>query len=201
MDKKPAIYHFLKGLWNENPVLVQILGTCPTLAVTATAVNGIGMGLATTFVLVFSTVLISIFRRLIPNEVRIGVFTVIIATFVTFADLFLKAYFPDLSRALGPFVPLIVVNCIILGRIEAFASKNNLWLSFLDGLGNGIGFTLTLIVMGSIRELLGKGTWFGIPVLLSIYKPMLVMILPTGAFFTYGTLMGISNAIKKIKSS
>ncbi len=199
MSKKPAIYHFLKGLWDENPVLVQILGTCPTLAVSSSVVNGIGMGLATAFVLVFSSVIISMLRKSIPNEVRIGVFTVIIATFVTLADLFLKAFFPDLSKALGPFVPLIVVNCIILGRIEAFSSKNSVGLSFLDALGNGLGFTLMLIVMGTVRELLGKGTWLGIPVLLSFYKPMLVMILPTGAFFTYGTLMAISNALKKAK--
>ncbi|HQJ40138.1 MAG TPA: electron transport complex subunit E [Exilispira sp.] len=196
-SKKPAIYHFLKGFWEENPVFVQILGTCPTLAVTATAVNGIGMGLATTFVLILSCVVVSIIKNLIPNEVRIGVYTVIIAAFVTLADLFLKAYFPDLSKSLGPFVPLIVVNCIIFGRIEAFSAKNNAWLSFLDALGNGLGFTITLIIMGSIRELLGKGTWFGIPVLLSFYKPMLVMILPTGAFFTYGTFMAISNALKQ----
>jgi len=166
MSKKKTIwYEFYKGLWEINPTFKQILGMCPTLAVTVSVMNGIAMALATTFVLVFSSLLISIVRKLIPNQVRIAAYIVIIATFVTIADLVMKAKFPALSKALGPFVPLIVVNCIILGRAEAFASKNNPIRALMDALGNGAGFLIALIIMGGIREIIGSRTFLGYQVL------------------------------------
>lgn len=191
--QKSNWYEFYKGIWEINPTFKQILGTCPTLAVTVSVMNGIAMALATTFVLVFSSLLISLVRKLIPNQVRIAAYIVIIAGFVTIADLVMKAKFPELSKALGPFVPLIVVNCIILGRAEAFASKNSPWKSVLDALGNGAGFLLALLVMGSLRELLGSRTILGYQVLPNGFEPLLVMILPAGAFLTFGLLMGFSN--------
>lgn len=195
MKKQIPIWkEFTKGLWEINPTFKQILGMCPTLAVTVSATNGIAMALATTFVLVFSSFLISCVRKLIPNQVRIASYIVIIATFVTIADLVMKAKFPELSKALGPFVPLIVVNCIILGRAEAFASKNSPLRSILDALGNGTGFLISLTVIGSIRELLGSRTIFGYQILPDSFEPLLVMILPAGAFITLGLLMGIANA-------
>ena len=195
MKKQVSLWReFFKGIWEINPSFKQILGTCPTLAVTVSAMNGIAMALATTFVLVFSSLMISLVRKLIPNQVRIAAFIVIIATFVTIADFVMKAKFPELSKALGPFVPLIVVNCIILGRAEAFASKNNPLRSVLDALGNGAGFLLALLVMGSIREILGSRTILGFQVLPNGFEPMLIMILPAGAFLTFGLLMGFSNA-------
>lgn len=184
---------FTKGLWEINPIFKQILGTCPTLAVTVSIVNGIAMALATTFVLVFSSLLISLIRKLIPNQVRIATYIVIIASFVTIVDLVMKAQFPDLSKALGPFIPLIVVNCIILGRAEAFASKNNPLRSVLDALGNGAGFFIALVVMSGIREILGSRTFFGYQVLPTAFEPWLIMILPAGAFIVFGLLMGFSN--------
>lgn len=195
MKKQVSVWkEFTKGLWEINPTFKQILGMCPTLAVTVSAINGIAMALATTFVLVFSSFLISCVRKLIPNQVRIASYIVIIATFVTIADLVMKAKFPELSKALGPFVPLIVVNCIILGRAEAFASKNSPLRSVMDALGNGIGFLIALTIMGSIRELLGSRTIFGYQILPNSFEPLLVMILPAGAFITLGLLMGIANA-------
>jgi len=195
MKKQIPIWkEFTKGLWEINPTFKQILGMCPTLAVTVSATNGIAMALATTFVLVFSSFLISCVRKLIPNQVRIASYIVIIATFVTIADLVMKAKFPELSKALGPFVPLIVVNCIILGRAEAFASKNSPLRSILDALGNGTGFLISLTVIGSIRELLGSRTIFGYQILPDSFEPLLVMILPAGAFITLGLLMGIANS-------
>lgn len=191
--QKSNWYEFYKGIWEINPTFRQILGTCPTLAVTVSVMNGIAMALATTFVLVFSSLLISLVRKLIPNQVRIAAYIVIIAAFVTIADLVMRAKFPELSKALGPFVPLIVVNCIILGRAEAFASKNSPWKSVLDALGNGAGFLLALLVMGSLRELLGSRTILGYQVLPNGFEPLLVMILPAGAFLTFGLLMGFSN--------
>ncbi len=195
--KKQLSYwqEFTKGLWEINPTFKQILGMCPTLAVTVSVMNGIAMALATTFVLVFSSFLISCFRKLIPNQVRIASYIVIIATFVTIADLVMKAKFPQLSKALGPFVPLIVVNCIILGRAEAFASKNNPLRSILDAFGNGIGFLFALVLMGSIRELLGSGAILGYKIFPNTFEPLLVMILPAGAFLTLGLLIGLSNTI------
>lgn len=190
---KTISYEFLKGLWEINPVFKQVLGMCPALAVTVSVMNGLAMGLATTFVLVFSSLLISSIRKLIPNQVRIAAFIVVIATFVTIADLVMKAKFPELSKSLGPFVPLIVVNCIILGRAEAFASKNTPFRSFLDALGNGTGFLIALVVMGGIRELLGSRTLLGYSVLPNGFEPWLIMILPAGAFLTLGLLMGLAN--------
>lgn len=184
---------FTKGLWEINPTFKQILGMCPTLAVTVSAINGIAMALATTFVLVFSSLLISLVRKIIPNQVRIAAYIVIIATFVTIVDLVMKAQFPDLSKALGPFIPLIVVNCIILGRAEAFASKNNALRSVLDALGNGVGFLISLFVLGSIRELIGSRTILGYQIMPNGFEPWLIMILPAGAFLTLGLLMGFAN--------
>ena len=184
---------FTKGLWEINPTFKQILGMCPTLAVTVSAINGIAMALATTFVLVFSSLLISLVRKWIPNQVRIASYIVIIATFVTIVDLVMKAQFVELSKALGPFIPLIVVNCIILGRAEAFASKNNPLRSVLDALGNGAGFLISLFVLGSIREIIGSRTILGYQVLPNGFEPWLIMILPAGAFLTLGLLMGFAN--------
>lgn len=184
---------FTKGLWDINPTFKQILGMCPTLAVTVSAINGIAMALATTFVLVFSSLLISLIRKWIPNQVRIASYIVIIATFVTIVDLVMKAQFVELSKALGPFIPLIVVNCIILGRAEAFASKNNPLRSVLDALGNGAGFLISLFVLGSIREIIGSRTILGYQVLPNGFEPWLIMILPAGAFLTLGLLMGFAN--------
>ncbi len=184
---------FTKGLWEINPTFKQILGMCPTLAVTVSAINGIAMALATTFVLVFSSLLISLVRKLIPNQVRIAAYIVIIATFVTIVDLVMKAQFQELSKALGPFIPLIVVNCIILGRAEAFASKNSPLRSVLDALGNGAGFLISLFVLGGIREIIGSRTLLGYQVLPNAFEPWLIMILPAGAFLTLGLMMGFAN--------
>lgn len=199
--KKELTYskEFLKGLWDINPVFKQVLGMCPVLAVTVSAINGLAMGLATTFVLVFSSLIVSLIRKIVPNQVRIATFIVIISTFVTIVDLVMKAKFPELSKALGPFIPLIVVNCLILGRMEAFASKNNVLRSLLDSTGNGIGFMVALVILGSIREILGNRTIFGFLILPEAYTPMLVMILPAGAFLTLGLLMGVSNWYVKRK--
>ncbi len=194
MKKKiTLVKEFTKGLWEINPVFKQILGMCPTLAVTVSAINGIAMALATTFVLVFSSLLISLIRKWIPNQVRIAAFIVIIATFVTIVDLVMKAQFPSLSKALGPFIPLIVVNCIILGRAEAFASKNNPLRSVLDAFGNGAGFLISLFLLGSIREIIGSRTILGYQVMPNNYEPWLIMILPAGAFLTLGLMMGFAN--------
>lgn len=192
--KKISITHeYIKGLWEQNPIFKQVLGMCPTLAVTVSAINGIAMALATTFVLVFSSVIISSVRKLIPNQVRIASYIVVIATFVTIVDLVMKAQFPALSKALGPYIPLIVVNCIILGRQEAFSSKNTVFRSLLDALGMGSGFLAALFMLGSIRELLGSRSILGYQILPEIYEPWLVMILPAGAFLTLGLLMGFFN--------
>ncbi len=195
------IKDFIKGLWRENPIFVQVLGMCPTLAVTTKALFGFSMGMATTFVVVSSGVVISAIRKFVPEQVRIPMFTVIIATFVTAADYFLKANFFQISKALGPYVPLIVVNCIILGRAEAFASKHGVLRSFLDALGMGVGFTCALIILGSVREILGAGTIFGYRIMWAHFTNWIVMVLPAGAFITLGLLVGIFNvADKKIKA-
>jgi len=188
---------FTKGLWRQSPTFVQLLGMCPTLAVTNSAINGFSMGIAATFVLVFSGVAVSAFRKFIPREVRIATFTIVIATFVTVIDYFLKAKFPSISKALGPYVPLIVVNCIILGRIEAFTSKNPVLPSLADTLGMGIGFTGALTVLGIIRELLGSGSIFNYQVLGSSFRPWVIMILPPGAFLTLGIMIGLINTFSK----
>jgi Na+-translocating ferredoxin:NAD+ oxidoreductase subunit E len=188
--------YLTNGLLKENPTFIIVLGTCPTLAVTTAAINGIGMGAATTFVLVFSNLLISALKNFIPEKVRIAAFILVIATFVTIVDLVMKAYTPDLYKALGIFIPLIVVNCIILGRAEAFAQKNGIWQSILDGLGMGIGFTLALTFMGSIREILGNGSIFNIRLINEQIPTILIFILPPGAFVTYGFLIAIVNRLK-----
>jgi len=188
--------YLTNGLLKENPTFVIVLGTCPTLAITTAAVNGIGMGAATTFVLVFSNLFIALLKNLIPDKVRIAAFIVVIATFVTIVDLVMKAYTPDLYKALGIFIPLIVVNCIILGRAEAFAQKNNVWPSVLDGLGMGIGFTLAITLPASIREMIGDGTIFNFRLLGENAATILVFILPPGAFVTYGLLIAVVNKIK-----
>ena len=196
MAQRSITAEFAKGIVRDNPVFVQVLGMCPTLAVTTSVVNGVGMGLATTFVLVFSALFASLLKRIVPNQVRIPVYAVVIATFVTIADLVLKAYFPPLSASLGPYVPLIVVNCIIMGRVEAFATRNHPGASIVDSLGMGAGFTLSLMVLGAIREILGNGSLFGIQLLGAGFTPLVVMILPPGAFLTLGILMAIFNALK-----
>jgi len=183
----------LKGIWAENPVLIQLLGLCPTLAVTNSAVNGLAMGLATAFVLLMSSILISLIKGLIPAQVRIASYIVVIATFVTVVDKFLAAYTPDISKALGAFIPLIVVNCVILGRQEAFSSKNNVGRSVLDGVGMGFGFTWVLVLLGAIRELLGEGSIFGLMIMPESFNTWLVMILPPGAFLTLGIFIGLAN--------
>lgn len=190
---------FIKGLWKQNPIFRLILGMCPTLAVTNAAINGLVMGLATLFVLVSSAILVSLIRKLIPEKVRIPSFIVIIATFVTIADYILAATVPMIHKVLGIYVPLIVVNCIILGRMEAFASKNSLVNSLYDSFGMGIGFTWGLILLGSVRELLGFGTIFGLTILGSWYPQILVMKLPTGAFITLALLIALMNVISKRK--
>jgi len=193
---------FLKGFWSDNPVLVLLLGLCPTLAVTTSAYNGLGMGAASTFVLLCSNIVISLIRKGIPKKVRIPCFIVVIATFVTIVDMVLKAYQYDLHRNLGLFVPLIVVNCMILGRAEAFASRRSLTESIVDGLGMGLGFTVTLFLLGAVRELLGGGTitFFQLgETLIQIdafgegYAGVLVMILPPGAFISLGFMVALQN--------
>jgi len=188
---------FLKGLWHQNPVFRLILGMCPTLAVTNVAINGLVMGLATLFVLVGSEIIVSLIRKLVPEKARIPCFIVIIATFVTIADYILAAAVPPIHKVLGIYVPLIVVNCIILARAEAFASKNTLVDSLYDSFGMGFGFTWGLILLGSIRELLGFGTLFGLTIFGSWYPQMIVMKLPTGAFITLGLLIALMNIVSK----
>ncbi|OFY73139.1 MAG: electron transport complex subunit RsxE [Bacteroidetes bacterium RIFOXYA12_FULL_35_11] len=189
--------HFTNGLLKENPSFVLVLGTCPALAVTTSGINGLGMGAATTFVLICSNVIISLLKNYIPDKVRIPAFIVIIATFVTIVDLVMQAYVPDLYKALGVFIPLIGVNCIILGRAEAFAQKNSVPAALIDGIGMGIGFTLAITIMGSIREILGNGSIFDIKFLSDNAKTVLIFIMPPGAFITYGYLIAIFNRIKQ----
>jgi electron transport complex protein RnfE len=188
---------FVKGFWRENPILVMLLGMCPTLAVTTSAINGLTMGLAVVFVLTGSSLIVSLVRDIVPKQVRIPSFIVIIATFVTMVDIFLKAFFLDLSKALGPFIPLIVVNCIILGRAEAFASKNTVLMALLDALGVSFGFTVTLVILGGVREVLGMGTFFGMTVLGESFEPWIIMLLPPGAFITLGFMLGAKNLIDR----
>jgi electron transport complex protein RnfE len=178
---------FSKGFVLENPTFVQALGMCPTLATTTSAKNGFGMGLAATVVLVMSNIVISLIRKTVPEKIRIPIFITIIASFVTIVDLLMHAFVYDLWKTLGLFIPLIVVNCIIMGRAEAFASKNNVWYSFLDGLGMGLGFTASLTLLGSVRELLGNGTLFDITIWGKAFN-VFIMILPPGAYLTLGLL-------------
>ena len=196
MEKKATFQSvFLNGVITENPTFRLVLGTCPTMAVTTSATNGIGMGAAATFVLVGSNIVISLLRNFIPDKIRIPSFIVVICTFVTMVQMFLQAFVPTLYASLGIFLPLIVVNCIILARAEAFASKNTVLHSAADGLGMGVGFTLALTLIGSIRELLGNGTIFGAQVFGANYKPMLLMILPAGGFIVFGLLLAAFNVI------
>jgi electron transport complex protein RnfE len=191
---------FTKGLWQTIPPFRLVLGLCPTLAVTTSGINGMGMGLATTFVLVFSNLFVSLLRRFIPNQVRIASFIVIIASFVVIVELVMQAYFYPLFKILGIFIPLIVVNCIILGRAEAFASKNGPIASLADGLGIGLGFTISLFVLGCIRELLGSGTLLEIPVMWSSFEPFAFMLKPPGAFVALGILLAAMNLISQVQA-
>jgi electron transport complex protein RnfE len=185
----------VRGVWRENPVLVQALGLCPTLAVTNTVANSLAMGVATFFVLLGSSFLVSSLRRWVPGEVRISTYILIIATFVTVADMALAAIVPDIHKALGAFIALIVVNCIILGRQEAFASRNPVGRSVLDAVGTGGGFVIALLLMGIIREVLGNGTLLGIPLFGPRYEPWVIMILPPGGFLTLGVILLLLSAI------
>lgn len=188
------------GLFKDNPIFVQLLGMCPTLAVTTSATNGFAMGAATTVVLVLANIVISIIRKLIPNKIRIPIFIVVIATFVTMVGLFMKAYFPEIDKSLGLFIPLIVVNCLILARAEAFAFKNGPAESMLDGIGMGLGFTLALTILGIVREIPGEGTVFGLRVLPEAFEPAVIMILPAGAFLALGLLLAGNNVLKARKN-
>jgi electron transport complex protein RnfE len=191
----------VRGLWKENPTFRMLIGMCPTLAITNAAMNGIAMGLATTFVLVCSSMLVSLLKNVIPSKVRIPCYVIIIATFVTIADLVLAAWFPEMYEVLGLFIPLIVVNCIILARAEAFASKNSIVNSAADALGMGLGFTWAITLLSIIREILGMGSLFGLPIMGQWFTPILIFILPPGAFITLGVLLGIINFLTSKKSS
>ena len=188
---------FAEGFWKNNAVFKQVLGMCPTLAVTTSAKNGIGMGLATTAVLICSNIVVSLIKDFIPAKVRIPAFIVVIASFVTMIDLLMNAYAHSLHKSLGLFIPLIVVNCVILGRAESFASKNKVFDSLIDGLGIGLGFTFALFILGCVRELLGNGSILGVNILGANFKPAIVMILPPGAFLALGFLLFIINWIEK----
>jgi electron transport complex protein RnfE len=187
--------NFSKGFIKENAVFALFLGLCPTLGVTTSAINGLGMGLATTFVLVMSNLVVSLVKNVIPDKVRIPAFIVIIATFVTVVELVMKGYVPSLFDALGLFIPLIVVNCLVLGRAEAFASKNTIWSSLVDGAGMGLGFTMALTVLGAVRELLGSGAFFGLKLISG--DGLLLFILPPGAFIALGYLIVLANMLKE----
>ncbi len=190
------ISELTKGIIKENPIFVIVLGMCPTLATSTSVDNALGMGMAATFVLVCSNIMISLIKNITPDKIRIPIYVVVIAAFVSIVDMSMAAYVPALHKSLGIFIPLIVVNCIILGRAEAFAGKNNMLNSMADGIGMGLGFTLSLTVVASIREILGNGTWLKIHVLPSTYEPMLVAILAPGAFITLGFLMAGMNLLK-----
>lgn len=192
---------FTKGLLKENPVFVLLLGMCSTLAVSNSLSNALGMGAAFTIVLVLSNMVISSIRKIVPNDIRIPVFIVVMAGFVTMIDLLIKAYFPALNESLGIFIPLIVVNCILLGRAEAFASKNGILASLFDGLGMGVGYTLALSTLAIIREVIGAGTILGYPLFGPNYQPALIMILPPGAFITLGCVLAFLNKMQEKKAS
>ncbi len=179
------------GLITQNPVLVQLLGMCSTMAITTSISNGFGMGISVLIILTLSNIFISLLRKIIPNEVRIACYIVVIAGFVTIVDLCLQAFFPDIAKSLGVFIPLIVVNCIILGRAEAFANKNSVAASAVDGICQGIGYTVVLVIMCAFRELLGAGTLMGIPVMPASYTPALMLVLPVGGFLCLGTLIAV----------
>lgn len=199
LNGSPSTDEFIKGLWRDNPVFVQVLGMCPTLAVTNTAINALAMGLATAFVLLMSNILVSSLRNFIPKQVRIASYILIIATFVTMIDYVIQAISVDLHKSLGAFISLIVVNCLILSRAEAFASKNNIGRSILDALGMGIGFTFALLCLGAVREVFGNGSIFGWAFLPGNFQEWIVMILPAGGFFTLAIWLLIFNAAKEKK--
>lgn len=199
VKKRSLGFEFTKGLIRENPVLRLVLGTCPTLAVTTTTKNGIGMGLAATFVLIGSNLFISLLRKIIPDKVRIPAYITVIAGFVSIVQMLMQAFLPELNKSLGIFIPLITVNCIILARAEMFANKNPILPSVIDGLGMGIGFTSALFLMGSIREIIGNGTFLDIPLPVlqagGWIEPTIIMILPPGGFFVFGLLMAVANSL------
>ena len=200
MEKEKTNLQVLtNGIIKENPTLVLVLGTCPTIAITTMAMNAIGMGFAATFVLVGSNVVISALRKVIPDKVRIPCYIVVIAGFVSIVQMLISAFSPALKDAMGIYLPLIVVNCIILGRAEGFANKHKVLPSIMDGLGMGLGFTITLLMMGVIREILGSGTFFGIQVLPSMYPGIIIFLLPPGGFFVFGILIAITNHITRKK--
>jgi electron transport complex protein RnfE len=188
---------FLNGLIVENPLFIIMIGLCSAMAVTTTVANGIGMGLAMTFVLVMSEVIIATFRKVIPDSIRMPIFLVVIASFTTIMDLTMKAYFPALSKSMGVFIPLVVVNCIIMGRVEAYASKQPVLDALFDGLGMGIGYTWVLIVISAARELLGNGTLLGMQIFPASFSPMLFFILPPGGFLVFSLWMALSNQLRK----
>ncbi len=199
-DKKnPLLKEITKGIIKENPTLIMLLGMCPTLAVTTQAANGIGMGLATTFVLLGSNIVISALRRIIPDKVRIPAFIVIIASFVTLIGFLLEGFMPSLYESLGIYLTLITVNCIIFGRAEMFANKNGVLASACDAIGMGTGFTLALFLMGSVREIIGAGQWFGINIPVLHNNPMLLFIMPAGGFFTLGVIIALVNKLANRK--
>ncbi len=195
MAKKTLTQEFTKGIIKENPVLCLVLGTCPALAVTTSAINAIGMGVAATIVLVCSNAVISSIRRFIPDKVRIPAYITIIAGFVTLVQMLVKAYAPSIDESLGIFLPLIVVNCIILGRAEMYASKNKVLPSIVDGLGMGVGFTVALLLMGIIREFFGTGGVFGVPITSQYFDPIIIFILAPGGFFVFGMLIALANKL------
>jgi electron transport complex protein RnfE len=195
LDDNPPLStdDFINGVWKQNPVFVQVLGMCPVLAVSNTAINALAMGLATAFVLLMSNVVVSLLRRHVPNQVRIVTFILVIATFVTIVDYVIQAISLELHKSLGAFISLIVVNCLILGRAEAFASKHGVFRSALDALGMGIGFTLALLCLGGVREMLGNGSLFGMQIFSQQYQPWTVMMLPPGGFFTLAAWLLLFN--------
>ena len=197
MEKKNRLSILTNGLIKENPVLILVLGTCPTIAVTTQAFNGLGMGLCVTLVLMCSNIFISALKKIIPDTVRIPCYIVVIATFVTIVQFLLQAFLPDLNKSLGVFIPLIVVNCIILGRAEMFANKNSILDSALDGIGIGLGCTLALTLIGTIREIIGSGTWMGITLTANMITPFGLLILAPGGFFVYGLMIAVMNKITK----
>lgn len=200
MAQKSLVKQFTNGIVKENPVLCLLLGTCPTLAVSTSAMNAIGMGVAATVVLVCSNAAIALLRKVIPDKVRIPAYITIIATFVTVVQMIVKAYAPSIDESLGIYLPLIVVNCIILGRAEMFASKNKVLPSVVDGLGMGVGFTAALLLMGMIREFFGTGGIFGIPITSGFMDPIIIFILPPGGFFVFGILVAVANKLNNRQS-
>lgn len=200
-NRVDLVKEFSKGLFKENQIFVVMLGMCPVLAITTTVNNAVGMGAATTFVLLASNIMISAIRKTIPDSIRIPTYIVIIAAFVTIVELSIKAYAPGLDKSLGIFIPLIVVNCIILGRAEAFAGKNGILASIMDALGMGAGFTGALIIVAAVREILGSGSLFGFQLFGAGFQPALIMILPPGAFIALGCILGVINLIRRKRES